>query len=191
MIRCAAAARSGSPGRMRGEPQRASRARATSSTSGAALAALALVAPALAVVAAFFVVPLALSAVGAFRAADGGFTLAHFEKSLDLYTTRPDLHGRDRRAVDGADRARRDRDRRLPDARRESARGGDPALALSLAAVHSVRRRRAGDADVPRQERHAEPRADRHRADRAAAGAESCSTGAASSSPSSGSRRRS
>ena len=49
-------------------------------------AALALVAPALAVVAAFFVVPLALSAVGAFRAPDGGFTLAHFEKSLDLYS---------------------------------------------------------------------------------------------------------
>jgi putative spermidine/putrescine transport system permease protein len=49
-------------------------------------AALALVAPALAVVAAFFVVPLALSAVGAFRAPDGEFTLAHFEKSLDLYS---------------------------------------------------------------------------------------------------------
>ena len=34
----------------------------------------------------FFVVPLLLSAVGAFRAADGSFTLAHFDKSLDLYT---------------------------------------------------------------------------------------------------------
>jgi ABC-type spermidine/putrescine transport system permease subunit I len=49
-------------------------------------AALALVTPALAVVAVFFVVPLLLSAIGAFRDADGGFTLAHFEKSLDLYT---------------------------------------------------------------------------------------------------------
>lgn len=49
-------------------------------------AALALVTPALVVVAVFFVVPLLLSAIGAFRAADGGFTLAHFEKSLELYT---------------------------------------------------------------------------------------------------------
>jgi ABC-type spermidine/putrescine transport system permease subunit I len=38
------------------------------------------------VVGLFFVLPLALSAVGAFRAADGGFTLAHFAKALDLYT---------------------------------------------------------------------------------------------------------
>ena len=49
-------------------------------------AALALVTPALVVVAVFFVVPLLLSAVGAFRTAGGGFTLAHFEKSLELYT---------------------------------------------------------------------------------------------------------
>ena len=49
------------------------------------LAGLALVAPALAVVVLFFVFPLALSAVGAFRTADGSFTLAHFAKSLDLY----------------------------------------------------------------------------------------------------------
>src|SRR5436190_16360152 len=49
-------------------------------------AALALVLPALVVVGLFFVVPLLLSAVGAFRAADGSFTLAHFDKSLDLYT---------------------------------------------------------------------------------------------------------
>jgi ABC-type spermidine/putrescine transport system permease subunit I len=48
--------------------------------------ALALVTPALVVVGVFFVVPLLLSAIGAFRAADGGFTLAHFEKSLELYT---------------------------------------------------------------------------------------------------------
>jgi len=45
----------------------------------------ALVAPALAVVLLFFVLPLGLSAVGAFRAADGGFTLAHFDKAFDLY----------------------------------------------------------------------------------------------------------
>src|SRR5689334_8666492 len=50
------------------------------------LAALALVAPALLVVGLFFVAPLVLSAVGAFRDADGGFTLAHFAKSLDLYS---------------------------------------------------------------------------------------------------------
>jgi putative spermidine/putrescine transport system permease protein len=49
-------------------------------------AAFALVAPALLVVGVFFVVPLLLSAVGAFRSADGAFTLAHFAKSLDLYT---------------------------------------------------------------------------------------------------------
>jgi ABC-type spermidine/putrescine transport system permease subunit I len=46
---------------------------------------LALIAPALLVVALFFVVPLALSAVGAFQAAGGGVTLAHFAKALDLY----------------------------------------------------------------------------------------------------------
>src|SRR6185369_14568868 len=49
-------------------------------------AAIALVAPALLVVGVFFVVPLLLSAVGAFRAPGGGFTLAHFDKSLELYT---------------------------------------------------------------------------------------------------------
>jgi len=48
--------------------------------------ALALVLPALVVVGVFFVVPLLLSAVGAFRAANGTFTLAHFDKALDLYT---------------------------------------------------------------------------------------------------------
>ena len=49
------------------------------------LAGLALVLPALLVVGLFFVLPLALSAVGAFRTADGAFTLAHFDKALDLY----------------------------------------------------------------------------------------------------------
>ena len=50
------------------------------------VAAFALVAPALLVVGLFFVVPLVLSAVGAFRSAEGAFTLAHFAKALDLYT---------------------------------------------------------------------------------------------------------
>jgi len=48
-------------------------------------AAFALVAPALLVVGVFFVAPLVLSAVGAFRGAAGAFTLAHFAKALDLY----------------------------------------------------------------------------------------------------------
>jgi ABC-type spermidine/putrescine transport system permease subunit I len=48
-------------------------------------AAFALVAPALAVVGVFFVAPLLMSAIGAFRAPDGGVTLAHFAKALDLY----------------------------------------------------------------------------------------------------------
>jgi len=50
------------------------------------VAAFALVLPALLVVGVFFVEPLVLSAVCAFRDADGAFTLAHFAKSLDLYT---------------------------------------------------------------------------------------------------------
>jgi len=50
-------------------------------------AALALIAPALAVVGIFFVAPLAMSVVVAFRAKDGGFTLEHFAKSFDLYGT--------------------------------------------------------------------------------------------------------
>ena len=49
--------------------------------------AYALVAPALAVIAAFFVLPLALSGVLAFRAKDGGFTWEHFAKAWDLYQT--------------------------------------------------------------------------------------------------------
>src|SRR4029078_1959031 len=52
-------------------------------------AALALVLPALVVVGLFFVVPLLLSAVGAFRAADGSFTLAHFDKSLHFFSCHP------------------------------------------------------------------------------------------------------
>jgi putative spermidine/putrescine transport system permease protein len=49
--------------------------------------AYALVAPALAVIATFFVLPLAMSAVLAFRGRDGGFTFEHFAKSWDLYRT--------------------------------------------------------------------------------------------------------
>ena len=48
---------------------------------------LALLAPALAVILVFFVAPLSMSAVVAFRSKDGGLTLEHFAKSFDLYTT--------------------------------------------------------------------------------------------------------
>jgi putative spermidine/putrescine transport system permease protein len=48
---------------------------------------LALLAPALAVIVVFFVAPLAMSAVVAFRRKDGVLTLEHFAKSFDLYTT--------------------------------------------------------------------------------------------------------
>jgi putative spermidine/putrescine transport system permease protein len=52
------------------------------------LAGLALIAPALAIVVAFFIVPLGISFALAFRAKDGGgLTLEHFEKSYELYTT--------------------------------------------------------------------------------------------------------
>jgi ABC-type spermidine/putrescine transport system permease subunit I len=54
---------------------------------GAGWRAYALVLPALAVIALFFVLPLVLSAVLAFRGKDGGFTLEHFAKSWDLYRT--------------------------------------------------------------------------------------------------------
>ena len=49
--------------------------------------ALALISPALAVVGLFFVAPLVMSAIVAFRRKDGGFTLEHFAKSFDFYTT--------------------------------------------------------------------------------------------------------
>ncbi len=49
--------------------------------------ALALIAPALVVVALFFVAPLAMSAIVSFRAKDGGFTLEHFAKAFDFYST--------------------------------------------------------------------------------------------------------
>ncbi len=47
----------------------------------------ALVAPALAVIGTFFVLPLLMSAVLAFRAKGGGFTFEHFAKAWDLYQT--------------------------------------------------------------------------------------------------------
>ena len=49
--------------------------------------ALALIAPALAVVGLFFVAPLIMSGVVAFRGKGGEFTLEHFRKSFDYYTT--------------------------------------------------------------------------------------------------------
>jgi len=55
--------------------------------SGAGWASYALVAPALVVIAAFFVFPLLLSAVLAFRAKGGGLTFEHFAKAWDLYQT--------------------------------------------------------------------------------------------------------
>jgi len=49
--------------------------------------ALLLVAPALAVVGVFFVAPLGMSGLVAFRGKSGGFTLEHFAKAFDFYTT--------------------------------------------------------------------------------------------------------
>ena len=49
--------------------------------------AYALVAPALAVIGGFFVLPLVMSAVLAFRDRAGAFTLEHFAKAWDLYRT--------------------------------------------------------------------------------------------------------
>jgi ABC-type sugar transport system permease subunit len=48
---------------------------------------VALAAPALAVVGAFFIAPLAMSAIVAFRGKGGAFTLEHFSMAFDLYTT--------------------------------------------------------------------------------------------------------
>jgi putative spermidine/putrescine transport system permease protein len=50
-------------------------------------AGLALAAPALAIVVVFFIMPLGMSAVLAFRAKDGSFTTDHFAKAFDLYST--------------------------------------------------------------------------------------------------------
>jgi len=45
------------------------------------------VAPALLIIGAFFVLPLVMSAVLAFRGKDGGLTLEHFAKAWDFYST--------------------------------------------------------------------------------------------------------
>ena len=50
-------------------------------------AGLALTAPALAIVVVFFMGPLAMSAILAFRGRDGGFTTEHFGKAFELYST--------------------------------------------------------------------------------------------------------
>jgi len=50
-------------------------------------AGLALAAPALAIVATFFVAPLVMSAVLAVRGKDGGFTTEHFAKAFEFYST--------------------------------------------------------------------------------------------------------
>jgi putative spermidine/putrescine transport system permease protein len=48
---------------------------------------LLLISPALLVITVFFLVPLGLTVQSAFSATDGSLTLAHFEKSFELYTT--------------------------------------------------------------------------------------------------------
>ena len=68
---------------MTGKPKRMQPAETTT----ADWRAYALVGPALAVIAVFFVFPLAMSAVLAFRGKAGEFTLEHFAKSWDLYRT--------------------------------------------------------------------------------------------------------
>ena len=50
-------------------------------------AGLLLVGPSLLVIAVFFIVPLGMSLHGAFTDAGGAFTLAHFAKSFELYST--------------------------------------------------------------------------------------------------------
>jgi ABC-type spermidine/putrescine transport system permease subunit I len=60
---------------------------ASAAARRARFAGLALTAPALAIVIAFFIIPLGISFALAFRAKDGRFTLEHFAKSFDLYTT--------------------------------------------------------------------------------------------------------
>lgn len=50
-------------------------------------AGLLLISPALFVIGIFFLVPLALSVLSSLQAKGGGWTLAHFEKSFELYTT--------------------------------------------------------------------------------------------------------
>jgi ABC-type spermidine/putrescine transport system permease subunit I len=61
-------------------------AAATGTGARTALGAL-LVAPALAIIAVFFALPLGLSVVGAFRDRDGAWTMANVVKSWELYST--------------------------------------------------------------------------------------------------------
>ena len=151
----------------------------------------ALIAPALVVVAVLRRAARRCRSVVAFRGKDGGFTLEHFAKAFDFYSTdllftlaivvlSTVLIGIVAIAIAGY--------LTLGEHPRAVA---DAALAVPLAAVHPVRRRRAGDAHVPRQERHAQPRADRQRPHRPAVGAEPARLARHRRSPSSGSRRRS
>ncbi|MET0745879.1 MAG: sugar ABC transporter permease, partial [Microvirga sp.] len=48
---------------------------------------LVLIAPALAMIGALFLYPLGFSLASAFTAPGGGFSLMHFEKAYDLYST--------------------------------------------------------------------------------------------------------
>ena len=116
---------------------------------------------------------------------------AAFRQGLRALLRRHPLHALHRRRLDAPHRPDLDRDRRRADARRDALARRRPALALPLAAVHPVHRRGAVHAHVPRQERAHEQHASSRRPARAAADRRACSTGAASSSPSCGSRRRS
>jgi ABC-type spermidine/putrescine transport system permease subunit I len=61
--------------------------RAAAGTLGRSALGALLVAPALAIIAVFFALPLGLSVVGAFRDRDGAWTLANIVKSWELYST--------------------------------------------------------------------------------------------------------
>ena len=155
------------------------------------LISFALVAPALLILLALFVYPLGFLAGERVRRRERRLDLRQFLQGVRVLLARHPVHRGDRRAVDLADRHLLDRDRRLSGAGRASARGRRAALAVSLAAVHPVHRRRPGDAHLPRQERHDEQHPGRARPARADRTRRAFWTGAASSSPSSGSRRRS
>jgi putative spermidine/putrescine transport system permease protein len=80
------------PGRRRDDELSGASARTAAMTAPRGIfrgrgVALALIAPALAVVGLFFVAPLVMSGVVAFRGKGGEFTLEHFRKSFDYYTT--------------------------------------------------------------------------------------------------------
>ena len=127
------------------------------------LISLALVAPALLILLALFVYPLGFSLVTAFEGEAGAWTVGNFTKAFDFYWRDMLFTVLIIGLSTGADRHRRDRDRRFFDARRKPARGRAAALALSLALVHPVRGRGPADAHLPRQERHDEQHAGRAR----------------------------